>query len=299
MYKYNSIIPFGEACSTAILFNEMGIRKESLPFDWLAYQTPKVLLETFQDGFKKFFPSLDEIHSEFIRKKTLYDNVFREIDQQLLSSNRHFPNGAPPFCDLYNHEDVDRSNLLPVWEKHESDLKKFQINTLRDFCREFKFRNYSPTSSRTEFIFTNGYHAECMHDFLMSDIVNGEMSEAKYLEIYQTKSNRVDRLLENIKNDNFLGVHISDTIFLDGHDYNHFDDLVKLSTFFVKEFNVDNFTLVSFNLLPNFFIERNGLSHDNVINFYEDWDLYKDSNQKQRNFVKKILVEQFDIYNRI
>ena len=283
--KYQSIIPLGEACSTAIMLKELGLRPFSLPLDWLAYQTPQNLLSTISDNFSSFFPSEEEINKEYIRKNDLYQGLFAEIDTELAKPNQHFPTGAPPFCDFFNIDSTDRSRVRDKWEEIKSDALPFGIKTLEAFLREFKFRNYFGSQEREEFVFTNGYQAECMHDFHRGDFKDGCVSPEAYSRVLLSKEKRISRLEDLLSQDHFVAVHISDTFFLDEKE-ERFGDMCALSELLHKKYGASNFKILCFNLLPSTHKEGR------VFNFFQPWDLYKDSCAEQRAFAKTVLLKE-------
>lgn len=283
--KYQSIIPLGEACSTAIMLKELRLRSLSLPFDWVAYQTPKNLLTTISDDFSSFFPSEEGINKEYARKTDLYHGLFSEIDADFARPNQHFPTGAPPFCDFFNIDAVDRSQVRDKWEEIKREALLFGIKTLESFLREFKFRNYFGSQEREEFVFTNGYQAECMHDFYSRDFTGGRVSSEAYNCILSSKKRRISRLEYLLSQDHFIAVHISDTFFLDKKE-ERFRDMCALSELLHQKYGASNFKILCFNLLP--FAHKEG----RVFNFFQPWDLYKDSCSKQRNFAKTVLLKE-------
>jgi|ABEF01.1.fsa_nt_gi hypothetical protein len=285
--KYNAIIPLGEACSTAIMLNEMGLRPISLPFDWLAYQTPRNLINTISNDFKNFFPTELGINKEYVRKKDIYEGLFKEIDEGFSAPNKHFPSGAPPFCDFFNIDDIDKSKVIDKWLDIKARSLAFGIQTIEDFLREFKFRNYFLNEERGDFVFTNHYKAECMHDFKSSDLSSGKISPLSYKNVFNTKKKRVNRLIDLLKKDNFLALHVSDTFFIDKKN-ERFSDMLGLARILTERYSISNFKILCFNLLPHDHKEGN------VFNFFEPWDLYKDSCQQQRNFAKNILLKELE-----
>ena len=117
----------------------------------------------------------------------------------------------------------------------------------------------------------------------------GQISPSLYQGVFEIKKRRIDRLLSLLKAGQFLGIHVGDTNFLDKDKVNHFQDLVALSEFFKAKFSVSDFTIVCFNLAPS------DCQEGNVVNFSNNWNIYRDTNEAQRQFVRQILVDEFGL----
>jgi len=275
--KIKNFIPIGEACSTAMMLNQMNLRHQSLPLDWLASLTPRKLINIFNEDFKNFIPSIEMLNKEYIRKQQLCDNFFHKIDNFL----------PHPFGAFRNYSGKDPSQVKVLWEKaYKKESKENNLNNFMDFFEEYNFRNFYKGNKREEFIYRNHYKAQCMHDLKMSQTNNGEIILEEYKNLVDTKTKRINNLYNLLKQDNFLAIHISDTFMLD-EKYKRWNDLIELSELLKNKFSIFNFKIISLNLLPY------ETTVNNVSNFSIKWDYWKDSSQMQRDYLKNKIITNY------
>jgi hypothetical protein len=93
-------ISIGAQCTTATLFQELGVKKESLPFDWI-FSTPEFVYAILKFLLIDNRDAVDIVDNEFFicDKKTYYNGVGQDIN---IIENGYVPDGATWYDALFN-----------------------------------------------------------------------------------------------------------------------------------------------------------------------------------------------------
>jgi hypothetical protein len=185
--NYDAIISIGNKCPTAMVLREIGIYKESFPFDYVP-TTPKLILKYLKDPLL-FYPAKDEIRTDdnvWFGHFDVSNNYYSVVE----TFNRRFYrlfnllNNKQKILFVYSAEADIYNEMNNRYNDNYSDLK-----ALRDYIiNTYKYTDFTILAIHTNKLFEpepNFIHYTInVHQNYLSDY--GETNIPEVFNIYRT-----------------------------------------------------------------------------------------------------------------